>query len=221
MCINYINIDFSEPTIQAAIIGVLGALIAGCLAAAATVYLTNLNQKKSINLTQYSLLNLLQKKHKPFLKNMLLYCDKVKIELDSNPINFKYEIKSIPSLNVELLDLFSNEHLFEICKRKKIDIHYLHDLISNIKLMSDFNLRIILEDRAMLREKLHKSFISEKEFIFKTEGDFIEGAMNRLQSKFTKDAEKINKHICFQIDTLINHIKQTNETIDLFLEKLK
>ncbi|AJH16424.1 hypothetical protein [Myroides profundi] len=226
------NINLTDPTIQAAFIGVIGALIAGFGAAYTTIQLTDRKERRQkkdhLLIIKDSLISLLHNEYIPNLTSLQIssqdlgkFIDKEKLRFQFNiDTNFEHEDETIESeqlsfssvyfMKTSLLSFFDKDDLIKIFQEKKIEISILYGILN-------FYERLSQESPSFI----YDNYMNEYEKITITNQSNLKDlhVMHEPDSNIFKQEERLVKKIT--ISNIQSLFAETEEKAKNYFEDLK
>lgn len=150
--IGNMDINFTDTTIQAAFLSILGAIIAAFGAAYLTVLFTNrkekIKEKHHLKLQTENLISILEESILPKIVLLKKNCEDVEIILESNNYNevIFYHVEDPFIFNMDLLSIIDRYNILDILKKHKISPSVFFNLLVTMESFKQNNTLSISND---------------------------------------------------------------------------
>ncbi|WP_157159110.1 hypothetical protein [Myroides odoratimimus] len=210
--IGQMNINLTDPTIQASIIGVLGALISGIIASRTTILLTIKREREKniykLELMRISLHKILEASILREINLQIKYLTDFKEMLEANTYHKKTITDSF-MLKQNLFMSFKEDDILQICLNLKIPFHSIYELFNSLPII--YNTSTIF---------VSQNFISRIDNIYKTgEIPYVIDHTNQLINYY--EIQNIKSETIKSLESFINTYNITKKNIELLIKDLK
>lgn len=216
------EIDFTNETIQAALLTVFATLFSSAIAAIATVYLTKRKEKSNTKKGQHNnikaLKKILEELYIPHFELKKDHLDPLLESLESQQ-QINITAANLPVLKTNLFEVLQKDHLLSYFNENDIDVTLLYKLIDFIEYHKNENLDVISNSFNEALTSLTDYYEIDKNKIIKANysHDITQEHLNVLTNEFTDQVEKLRAS--FKSRTLA-YTLQTNKTLETCTELL-